>query len=373
MLTALQWVCLGLPLLMIGGTLINLVPSEHWFIRGWDFPRVQICLLAGVPAVIYGGFFADYAWYDGLFFAVTAGVMVWQLIHILPYTPLWKKQIVDGRAHRPDATFTLVMSNVQAGNTEYDRWLQVVAAEEPDIILAVEVNDGWQQTLDQLRDRYPFMVARPQDNYFGMTLLSKLELVDPEVRFIVQDDIPSIHTDVKLRTGEVVHMVGVHPRPPEPIRDVNATPRDAELVVIGRTLDDIGPCIIAGDLNDVAWSYTTNLFLRVSGMLDPRVGRGMYNTYNAKNPLFRFPLDHVFHSNEFRLLNLRRLDAVGSDHFPMFIELSYEPQVQDHQPEMDEDVEDEEKAQALIEQEEDEGDRHVRSGKAHPQNLEQEV
>ena len=31
-------------------------------------------------------------------------------------------------------------------------------------------------------------------------------------------------------TGDVIFMHGLHPRPPEPIRDQDSTPRDAELV-----------------------------------------------------------------------------------------------------------------------------------------------
>ena len=59
--------------------------------------------------------------------------------------------------------------------------------------------------------------------------------------------------------------------------------------------------------------------------LDPRIGRGFFNSYNANTPLLRYPLDHVFHSDHFRLVELKRCEKVGSDHFPMLIELSYEP------------------------------------------------
>ncbi len=40
----------------------------------------------------------------------------------------------------------------------------------------------------------------------------------------------------------------------------------------------------------------------------------------------RWPLDHIFFSEEFRLDRLKRMGFIGSDHFPMLIELSYEPE-----------------------------------------------
>ncbi|HEX5755750.1 MAG TPA: hypothetical protein VFY12_05300, partial [Arenimonas sp.] len=39
----------------------------------------------------------------------------------------------------------------------------------------------------------------------------------------------------------------------------------------------------------------------------------------------RWPLDHVFHSDHFKLVRIETGPAWGSDHFPVFIELSLEP------------------------------------------------
>ena len=83
---------------------------------------------------------------------------------------------------------------------------------------------------------------------------------------------------------------------------------------------------MAGDFNDVAWSYTTDLFRDLSGLLDPRRGRGLYATFPADYPLLRWPLDHVFHSEALALVEMRRLGDVGSDHFPILVELAAVPE-----------------------------------------------
>ncbi|WP_407867160.1 endonuclease/exonuclease/phosphatase family protein [Phyllobacterium phragmitis] len=81
----------------------------------------------------------------------------------------------------------------------------------------------------------------------------------------------------------------------------------------------------AGDLGDVAWSHTTRLFQRISGTLDPRRGRGMFRTFQARYPLFRWPLDHIFHHAPYTLVHLQRLRDIGSDHLPVLAELNHRP------------------------------------------------
>ena len=50
-------------------------------------------------------------------------------------------------------------------------------------------------------------------------------------------------------------------------------------------------------------------------------GRGLYPTFNAKYPLLRWPLDHLFVSPHFELMQIDRLPDIGSDHFPIYFRL----------------------------------------------------
>jgi hypothetical protein len=74
------------------------------------------------------------------------------------------------------------------------------------------------------------------------------------------------------------------------------------------------PALVAGDLNDVAWSHTSRLFRRIAQMLDPRVRRGIYSTFHVRYWFLCWPLDHIFikyddkgNNNTFLLRRLQRL------------------------------------------------------------------
>ncbi|WP_416223160.1 endonuclease/exonuclease/phosphatase family protein, partial [Tianweitania sp.] len=62
-------------------------------------------------------------------------------------------------------------------------------------------------------------------------------------------------------------------------------------------------------------------FRRISRLLDPRIGRRMVNSFDARYWFMRWPLDHLFHSAHFRLVDMQRLEAGGSDHFPVQFDL----------------------------------------------------
>ena len=330
----------------------SLIPRDEWWFRGADFPRLQILALGLIAFILMLVWDAPWNWVREVILLGLIAAVAYQLKMVLPYTFMWKKQVktVAKTELQPERQISLIVSNVLTPNTQYHLLLQQIRQHQPDLILTLESDAHWQQALSVLEDDYPYRVAVPLDNLYGMHLYSRLALKDIEVKFILSDEIPSIHATVILRSGQPVQLYCLHPEPPSPTEAKDSTLRDAELLIVGDQIKDLDEsCIVMGDLNDVAWSRTTRLFQRISGLLDPRVGRHFVNTFHADYPLLRWSLDHVFHSTDFALVQMQRLAHIGSDHFPVYVVLQTGRVFELAQEELEQTEADEQEAQEAIE------------------------
>lgn len=343
-----------LALFFILGTGFSLLTFDHWTIRFFDFPRVQLVVGAALTLGVYLFYGVEYFFEYGVL-GVLGLSLAYQVYRIYPYTPLASVEVHAAIRGDDSERLSVLVSNVELPNREADALLQLIDENQPDLVLTLEPDTWWLDQLQPLEETYPYSVKQPQDNSYGMTLHSRRPLIDSEVRFIVDEKIPSIHTQVELPSGRQVYVHCMHPRPPHPVREEGTTERDAELLILGRKIKDRdAPTIVVGDLNDVSWSYTTQLFQRISGLLDPRVGRGTYNTFHARYPLLRYPLDHAFHSEHFKLVRLECLPYIGSDHFPVLLEVEYDSSAEYEQEEPEPEVEDRRQATREIEKLEEE-------------------
>ena len=320
-----QTVLYALGFVAVTLTVLPLFKFHAWWIRIGEFPRLQIaaaCLavLLFLPALI-----RPFTQPEILFLVVVVVCLIYQIYCIVRYLPFHPIQVKHSRVPNPRNVIRLFICNVLIENRETGKLLRLVEKLNPDLVLLAEVDEYWTEKVAELEKRYPYFVKCPLDNAYGIALYSRLELRNAELKFLIEDDIPSIHGQVVLPSGKTVNLYCLHPRPPVPTENFRSLERDAELLMVGRMIDKSDePTIVAGDLNDVAWSRTTQLFQKISGLLDPRVGRGLYPTFPVAYPAVRCPLDHVFHSVHFRLVELKRLPSVDSDHFPIYVSLSLE-------------------------------------------------
>lgn len=322
----------ALAIAVIVATLLPFSRSSVWWIRTFDFPRAQIALVGALVLAADLAFRSESGPITHIVRFVLALCILYQAWEIRPYTIFARKEVQDATTPHVGSALSALLANVKMQNRNATKLLEIIAQENPDVILIVEADVWWEKALGSLVKTHPLTIRQPQDNTYGMLLYSRLELVNPEVRFLIEDDIPSIHGFIKLPAGQEVEIHCLHPRPPVPQETAQSTERDAELVVVGKEIKGKDrPIVVMGDLNDVAWSRTNYLFQKISGMVDPRIGRGAYNSFHADYFFLRFPLDHFFHSTHFRVIELKRLDHFGSDHFPMSIRLSYEPEAKHEQ------------------------------------------
>lgn len=314
--------------LLVVLTFLPLCKTPVWWIRGLDFPRLQLCVLAFV-LLLGQALLLSYSNFSQVAISALCSLcLAYHAWWIIPYTRLWPREVESADTRLDAPRLRVMAANVLTPNRQAGKLKSLVREHRPDVLVTLESDQWWEDQLLELADDYPHQIRCPLDNLYGMHVWSRLPLENAETCFLVEDDVPSMHANVRINEQLAVRMHFLHPAPPSPTENDESTERDVELLVVAKSVQDDKdetPIIVTGDLNDVAWSANTRLFRKTSGLLDPRVGRCMVNSFHAQHWFLRWPLDHLFHSHHFKLVRIHRLPEFGSDHFPVLVELQYEP------------------------------------------------
>jgi endonuclease/exonuclease/phosphatase (EEP) superfamily protein YafD len=315
----------ALIILLSIATFLPLIETNAWYVRYLDYPRLQVAVaLLAVLALhlLASGRRPGHLALGGLALAA----LLYHGWKLRPFSGLHPPMAVTAVDCAPGSDLRVLVTNVLRTNERVEPFLDLVAAVDPDVILALETDAVWARAFDAL-DGYPHRVSHvPEDaRFFGMHLLSSLPLVEPEVLFTFDTDTPSILTGITLPSGGTLRFHGLHPRPPHWFSQ-GTTLRDATLLAAGiEAAGSETPSILAGDLNAVPWEDAFRRTLRLGGLLDPRVGRGFLPTYSARSALMAWPLDHVLFQDELTLVGFDVLPGIDSDHYPVLAHLCHEP------------------------------------------------
>ena len=215
-----------------------------------------------------------------------AAAPAYQALRILPYTRFWRRQVLGApTGDGGGAQVSLLVSNVLMTNRDAARLLALVRERDPDLVLLAEPDAWWEAAVEEIAADRPHTMRRALPNTYGLLLYSRLPFEESVEERLVEDGLPSFHVVTRIG-GERVQWHFVHPKPPAPGEADDTTDRDAELLIVGKRVAANGgvPTIVAGDLNDVAWSGSTRLFQRISRLLDPRRGRGLFATPPRRLP-----------------------------------------------------------------------------------------
>jgi endonuclease/exonuclease/phosphatase (EEP) superfamily protein YafD len=295
-------------------TLLPLSSSKAWWVRMWDFPRLQIAAATLPTGALILAVPAPWRWAA---LAVLAACLAYQAWRIRPYTPLSRTEMAFADASGDGHDVRLIAANVLMENDEHAKLVGLIEQVDPDVLFLMETDARWAEALEPLLARYPTVVREPRDDYYGLVFATRLATRKARVVRLSTDTTPSVLAELVAPDGETVfRFVGLHPRPPVPGEDTDE--RDAQVLHAARFAARSGvPVVIMGDFNNVAWSDTSQRFKHVGGYLDPRIGRGMYASFDADSWLIRCPIDQIFVTPDVAVVAFGCGPHVGSDHFPL--------------------------------------------------------
>lgn len=291
-----------------------------------DFPRLQFFLTSIISLVLFLLITKRWKWYDYTFLIGFIAALGVQSHYLINYTYMVGTKIPTAEQGKfsTNDQISLLITNVKMTNHDPKLLLKLIESKKPDLILAMEIDSWWTDHLKSIEDNYPYAQKTINEVTYGMVLYSKYPLENIQVNYFQNEHVPSFEGQITLKNGKQFNIFTVHPVPPSHFEDLpdNVGQDEMAMIKLGAKVQKKKlPTLVAGDLNDVVWSDTDKLTGTHNILHDVRVGRGFYNSYNAKNIFMRWPLDHIFLTKEFQLIKLERLPSIGSDHFPIYAEI----------------------------------------------------
>jgi endonuclease/exonuclease/phosphatase (EEP) superfamily protein YafD len=296
----------------LGGlaTIAGFFGKLSWLFEIPSHFRVQylFCLLPFLIAFLIGKKYK---------FALVAGLFV--LINAVTILPLYFGSTqVSPRATRLRA----MLLNVNSANHQHDRVVDVIRQENPDFFLVMEVTGTWLDKLTELLPEYQYKVSRARHDNFGIAFFSRLEPEKMEIQQI-GSSVPSVLARLKYSNGSLT-VIGTHPLPPVGADYAFSRNRQiSELAQMARQIS--GPLVLLGDLNMTSWSPHFSDLLEGSNLRDSRQGFGVQPSWPDGLFFLYVPIDHCLVSKEIEVADRRVGPSIGSDHFPVTIDLALVP------------------------------------------------
>ncbi|NJC25852.1 endonuclease/exonuclease/phosphatase family protein [Neolewinella antarctica] len=319
--------CVITVLVMLASVLSVFRNTPNRYLKMLDFPRIQFFITSLVTMILFIIMTKHWRWYD---YALVVGLLGGIFIngrYLINYTPLVSPRVpsAEGVVAEQDEV-SLLLANVLRENRDAQPIIDFVREKDPDFVVAMEVNAWWDEHLRPIEEQYPYVQEKINEVGYGMSLYSKFPLLDVEVTELNNEKVPSFEARVRLANGREIILHTVHPVPPklfEKLPDNKGQDEVALLKIGDKVANSELPNIVAGDLNDVVWGFTNTLVGTEENILhDVRVGRSILSTFDATKWYMRWPIDHVFVTKEFSVVELERGPDIGSDHFPIYVRLA---------------------------------------------------
>lgn len=247
-------------------------------------------------------------------FSLALAALVANLAFVLPL--YWPRG--DGASLPGGREMRFLLANVLTSNSDYQRVLDVVRAEDPDIVVLLETNEAWLQAMEPLARTHPHFAGEARWDNFGIAVFSRLPMENLRVVEYGAAEVPSVRGVLQV-SGNPVTFIATHPVPPT--GEEMFRWRNGQLRALAEATAGVEHCILIGDLNVTPWSPNFRELERVSGLHNARRGFGILPTWPVGLGPLRIPLDHCLVSESIRVIQLRMGEETGGDHLPLLVDL----------------------------------------------------
>lgn len=293
------------------GSLLNQLPTFHWLLE-INLSLSAYYFIAHLLSVVALCIVAKTLQRRRVLLGIIASLVL-ASAYVPQLYPFYAKRAPAATAQRVRVLYT----NLYIENDTPAEFGKVIAEEKPAIIGIVEFSSRLEKGL-ALPSEYRFRAVHNNDSSFGVAFFSRYPL--SEITYGIGIEAPSVlMAKVTLPNSVPVRLAILHAPPPvgaELFYLRNMTTRRVSSFLRERDEN----MIVMGDLNATPFSKPYRQFTRESNFRDALHGFGLLRTWSAFNPLARMTIDHIFYRGKLKVIDFRRLDAVGSDHFPVVVD-----------------------------------------------------
>lgn len=226
---------------------------------------------------------------------------------------------------RPESGDLRVLSfNILASNRQFDEVVEFIRASDANVVVLHEVTRRWEEEIEEAAatfDDWPYEIteARARGDLFGSMVLVEPGAEVESFGFGLTDP-----RAIEVLLPDGVALLAIHPLSPS--SEFRAEQNDRQLqFATDWAAERQGPTIVVGDFNATPWSYSFRRLMASTDLSNSALGFGLDLSYPAdRNPLFRVPIDHLLFSDGLAVVDRRLGPAMGSDHFPLTVDLAFE-------------------------------------------------
>lgn len=227
---------------------------------------------------------------------------------------------MDDAPRTTGAELKLMHLNVLSTNTDYQRVMTYINAEQPDVVFLQEVTDEWLLGTRELLKQYPFTYSEPRLGNFGIAVFSKIPF--DSMRHV---DSPPLEYPTIIATmtiaDDTLTLISSHPTIPLGKRLYAA--RNEHLASLTNLVSGLtGPVVLLGDFNASIWCAHYRELEASTGLRNVRRGFGILPTWPTYMPFAKIPIDHALVSDDLGVKEARIGKGVGSDHLPLIATIS---------------------------------------------------